>query len=248
MTDKAKAIADNVPVYCAHDAIVDIDELIPNPKNPNEHPPEQIALLAKIIKRTGWRAPITVSKLSGFVVKGHGRLLSAKKAGLKFVPVDYQAYENEAQEYADLMADNRIAELSEINDEKLKNIFEEIEFKDDEIELTGYDQEFLDNLLNEAEDEDEEEIEGDVKFTEVLREEHNYVVLYFDNEIDWLQAQSLLNIKPAMRLSTRKDGSISSNKKIGLGRVLNGAKALEDLKNAYKCELSLIQETESKDA
>lgn len=33
-----KGYADGVPVFCAHDAIVDAAKLVPNPKNPNTHP------------------------------------------------------------------------------------------------------------------------------------------------------------------------------------------------------------------
>lgn len=72
-----KATAGGVPVFCAHDAIVAIEKLIPNPKNPNTHPDAQIQALGRIIRQTGWRAPITVSKRSGFIVKGHGRLAAA---------------------------------------------------------------------------------------------------------------------------------------------------------------------------
>ena len=68
-TAEPKAYADGVPVFCAHDAIVPIKDLQPNPKNPNQHPPEQIKLLASIIRATGWRAPITVSKRSGLVTE-----------------------------------------------------------------------------------------------------------------------------------------------------------------------------------
>lgn len=35
------------------------------------------------------------------------------------MPVDYQNYTNEAEEYADLVADNRIAELAEIDNKLL---------------------------------------------------------------------------------------------------------------------------------
>ena len=90
-----KATADGVAVYCAHDKIVDTDSLVGNPRNPNKHPKEQITALAKIIKRQGWRHPIVVSNRSGFVVKGHGRLLAAKEIGAKQVPVDFQDYESE---------------------------------------------------------------------------------------------------------------------------------------------------------
>lgn len=122
-----KATAGGIPVFCAHDAIVAIEKLIPNPKNPNTHPDAQIQALGRIIRQTGWRAPITVSKRSGFIVKGHGRLAAAKLEGLTEVPVDYQNYTNEAEEYADLVADNRIAELAEIDNKLLADIFADID-------------------------------------------------------------------------------------------------------------------------
>ena len=52
-TATPKAYAGSVPVFCAHDAIVPLKDLRPNPKNPNQHPPEQIKLLASIIRATG---------------------------------------------------------------------------------------------------------------------------------------------------------------------------------------------------
>jgi len=77
-------------------------------------------MLAKIMEFQGWRLPIVVSKSSGFIVRGHGRLLAAQRLGLKKVPIDEQDYENEAQEWADLIADNRIAELAETDRATLK--------------------------------------------------------------------------------------------------------------------------------
>lgn len=143
-----KAVADTVPVFCAHDKIVDIKKLIPNPRNPNTHPEDQIELLARIIEQTGWRAPITVSTASGYVVKGHGRLAAAKLKGWKRVPVDYQNYSSEAEEYADLLADNRIAELAEIDRQQLAEIFAEVDMDDVPLELTGYTDEALMELTD----------------------------------------------------------------------------------------------------
>ena len=127
----------NIPIYCAHDDLADITTLVPNPRNPNRHPDKQIELLAKIIKNQGWRAPITVSTRSGFIVRGHGRLLAAQKLGLAVVPVDRQDYASEAEEWADMIADNRIAELSELDDEAVSMLLAEIgeEFYR---ELTGF--------------------------------------------------------------------------------------------------------------
>jgi DNA modification methylase len=146
-TAEPKATADGVPVYCAHDAIVDVAKLVPNPKNPNTHPDEQIQLLGRIIRQTGWRAPITVSTRSGFIVKGHGRLSAALLEGVKAVPVDYQNYASEAEEYADLVADNRIAELAEIDNKMLADIFAEVDTGEIPMELTGFTEKEVEKLV-----------------------------------------------------------------------------------------------------
>ena len=142
-----KAWADGVPVFCAHDAIVDVAKLVPNPKNPNQHPDSQIQLLGRIIRQAGWRQPITVSKRSGFIVKGHGRLAAALLEGMKEAPVDYQNYTTEAEEYADLVADNRIAELAETDNKLLADIFAEIDTGEIPMELTGYTEDEVESLV-----------------------------------------------------------------------------------------------------
>lgn len=68
------SLNNSISIHCAYDDLADITTLVPNSRNPNQHPQKQIELLAKIIKNQGWRAPITVSNRSGFVVRGHGQL------------------------------------------------------------------------------------------------------------------------------------------------------------------------------
>lgn len=155
-SNQARHLIDGVSVFCAFDKVIDIAELKENPQNPNTHSNEQIELLAEVIKKTGWRAPITISNLSGFIVKGHGRLQAAKKAGFKEVPVEYQNFENDEEEMAALLADNKIAELAEIDTEKLTEIFKDFEFED--LSLTGYSQEEYDELVGTFE---EAELLGD---------------------------------------------------------------------------------------
>lgn len=104
-----------IPVHCRHHEMVALNLLVENPRNPNRHPLSQIEALADVIKANGWRAPIVVSTRSGFIVKGHGRLEAAKRLAVPAVPVEYQEYATEAAEWADMIADNRIAELAEID-------------------------------------------------------------------------------------------------------------------------------------
>lgn len=102
-------------IHCQYSQLVPVKELKAHPKNRNEHPKDQLERLAKILEYQGWRYPIKVSKLSGFITSGHGRLAAAKLLKLKEVPVSFQDYADEAQEYADLQADNAIASWSELD-------------------------------------------------------------------------------------------------------------------------------------
>ena len=131
---------DGVPVFCSHDALISIEAAVPNPRNPNQHSDRQVVLLGNIIQATGWRQPITISRRSGFVVKGHGRLLAARRKGWTQVPVDYQEYASEAEEWSDLIADNRLAELSRIDDALLAALIGDLG-DDVPLELTGFDKE-----------------------------------------------------------------------------------------------------------
>ena len=67
----------------------------------------------------------------------------------------------------------------------------------------------------------EKKVVPEVEFTQVLSESHNYIVLYFDDEVDWLQAQTLLDLKP-VRLMERARGREPYGKETGIGRVLRG--------------------------
>jgi ParB-like chromosome segregation protein Spo0J len=135
-----KMTSDGFAVYCAYDNIELVDSLKPNPNNPNRHPTAQIELLAKILKHQGWRAPITVSRRSGLIVRGHARRLAAIEAGSGYAPVDYQDYDNDEAELADLIADNRIAELAVLDESSINELVMRLSKEADGIyaELAGY--------------------------------------------------------------------------------------------------------------
>jgi len=115
--------------------IVPIEKLIPSPRNNNRHSIEQLERLAKIIEHRGFREPLTVSKRSGFVVCGHARLEAAKILGMNELPVIYQDFENEAEEYSHMTADNEIARWAELDMHDVYTAIEEM--PDIDIELLG---------------------------------------------------------------------------------------------------------------
>ena len=147
--------ASSIPVHCSHDALVDITEIVANPRNPNKHPDKQVALLAKIIRHQGWRAPVVVSKRSGFVVAGHGRLEAAKLLQVQVVPVNFQEFATEADEWAHVIADNRIAELAETDGAMLKDLLIELDSatQDFDMDLSGFDAGELERVINSYHDE-----------------------------------------------------------------------------------------------
>lgn len=104
-----------------------IAKLKPNPNNRNIHPKEQITRIAELLKYQGWRAAIVVSNRSGLIVAGHGRLLAAKKLKMEKVPVHYQDFDSEEQEYAHSIADNAIPNWATLD---LSNIHLDIQGMD----------------------------------------------------------------------------------------------------------------------
>lgn len=105
----------DVKIRCTFDKLVLVSDLLPNPRNRNVHSKEQIERLAKILDYQGWRYPVKVSKRSGFVTSGHGRIEAARLNGWESVPVNFQEYETEEQEYADVQSDNAIASWAELD-------------------------------------------------------------------------------------------------------------------------------------
>jgi ParB-like nuclease domain len=126
----------DIRIECAYDKLVPIGELKPHPKNTNMHSTEQVTLLAKIIMKNGFRAPICVSKRSGFITRGHARYTAANFLGAKTVPVDFQEYGTEEEEIGDMLADNHIAELSERDPVLLRDVL--AAFPKDTLDLTSY--------------------------------------------------------------------------------------------------------------
>ncbi len=145
---KAKIIkAGGIVVHCSHTEIVDIESLIPNPRNPNTHSEDQVKKLAAIIKHQGWRNPIKVSKRSGFITAGHARLKAAQLLEVSQVPIDTQDYKTEADEWADIIADNKIAELAVIDGQIMADLLCELDQVNFDLVLTGLSKDEIDDFV-----------------------------------------------------------------------------------------------------
>lgn len=164
----------NTKIHCNYDQLVAIEELLKkqHPRNPNKHPDTQIKRLAEILQYQGFRYPLKVSKLSGYITAGHGRLLAAKHLGLKVVPVNYQDYIDDAQEYADIVADNAIASWAELDLSSINTDIADFgpEFNVDMLGLENFTVEVSEKLEPQCdEDEIPEKVEPKTKLGDIYK-------------------------------------------------------------------------------
>jgi ParB-like chromosome segregation protein Spo0J len=125
---------------------VAVDKLIPYAKNSRTHSEAQVAQIAASIKEFGFRNPILVDGIG--VIAGHGRLLAARKLGLKQVPTIDCSDLTEAQKKAYIIADNKLAMNAGWDGELLALEMEELLKGNFNLELLGFSETELEELLD----------------------------------------------------------------------------------------------------
>ena len=109
-----------------------IEDLKPYDRNAREHPPEQVAALARSITEFGFTVPLLVAE-DGEIIAGHGREMAARELGMAEVPVIVARGWTEEQRRAYRIADNALALGSEWNDDLLR--VEIAALREDEFDL-----------------------------------------------------------------------------------------------------------------
>ena len=110
---------------------MEIGKLKESPNNANIHPEGQITKLMKSIKRFGFKIPVLIDK-KNMIVAGHARVVAAKRMGLKEIPTIPSHFKNDKEKRGYMLADNRIAEDSDLDPGIM---LEEFEFLKDDQEL-----------------------------------------------------------------------------------------------------------------
>ena len=123
-----------------------IDRLSANPRNARIHGEEQIEQLRASLREFGWTMPVLVRE-NGMLIAGHGRLEAARLEGLTEVPTIVASGWSDAQCQAYAIADNRLTEASEWNDELLRLELGDLRAAGFDLTLTGFDQDEIDDLL-----------------------------------------------------------------------------------------------------
>ena len=127
-----------------------VASLKPSERNARRHPQKQLQKLAASMRQFGFNSPILIDGV-GEVVAGHGRLEAAKIIGLAEVPTISVSHLTEAEVRAFRIADNRLAELGNWDDEALHIEFSFLaEIDLDLPEITGFETAEIDAILEAA--------------------------------------------------------------------------------------------------
>jgi len=136
----------------------DINTIKPYENNPRKLKDSAIDKVAMSLKEYGFRQPIVVDK-DRVIVVGHTRYRASKKLGFKEVPITIADNLTPEQINAYRIADNRTAEESEWDSELLKMEIKDLEAKDFKLDLLGFNEDQLNDMLFEEKqgltDEDE---------------------------------------------------------------------------------------------
>lgn len=204
-------------------AINDLNPAVYNPRKLLTPKDKEYQKLKRSIEEFGYVDPIIVNKRNHVVVGGHQRLNVLIAMGYEEIDVVYVDLD-EKREKALNIALNKIS--GKWQEETLKDILLDLDNGDFDVELTGFDMDEIEKLMNKFADDFDQGAE--IEFAQELMEEHQYLVLYFDNSLDWQVAKELFGIKTvAAKWSEKRNRS-------GVGRVVRGADILKKIQDPGK--------------
>ena len=148
----------------------DINDLIPHPDNPrvNDHAVEE---LANSIKRFGFAAPIIARAEDKMIIAGHTRWKAAKHLNLDKVPVRYMNL-NPVDAKLLMLADNKIGERADWDEDQLAKLFEEL--KDEDLSGLGWDE---DEIFDYYDDPFESEYQEPIEAPEPVDSDFQFTLL-----------------------------------------------------------------------
>lgn len=142
-----------------------VAELKPYKKNSKVHGKEQIKQIAASIREFGFNVPILIDGDNN-IIAGHGRVLACTELGITEIPAISIEHLTDAQKRAYIIADNKLTENSEWDNEMLALEFKELGELDlsFDLNITGFSVSDIDLIISEHEQSDYEE----EKITDIL--------------------------------------------------------------------------------
>lgn len=136
-------------------------DLLPYARNARTHSDAQVSQLAASIKEFGFNNPVAIDA-DGMILCGHGRVMAAKKLGLTEVPTVCLSHLSATQVKAYILADNKLALNAGWDNDMLKVELEDLKDLDFDLNLTGFsDEELKDILVEDPTDAHEDNFDGE---------------------------------------------------------------------------------------
>jgi len=199
------------------DLRIPIDSVGPFPGNPRDG---DVGAIAESLRRFGQQKPIVVQESSRYIVAGNHLWKAAKALGWGEIAANVVDMDQPTAE-AYLIADNRTSELGSYDEDLLGELLRKIA-SEGNLRGTGYDGDDVDEFLRDLEKESGGKVPAEIEFATELLEAHNYVVLYFDNELDWNSARTKLGIE-----TVKAPDATDTYDRRGVGRILPGVRVLQ---------------------
>ena len=146
-TDASIATGRLVPKLADRIAIRPLAALRPDPRDPRNHPPKQIAKLADVIGTFGFLVPIQIDT-TGLIIVGHEWYLAARQIGLAEVPTICHDHLSDTEARIYRLAVTRQAELATWDPDRLRIEFEGLQDLDINLEITGFEVPEIEAILN----------------------------------------------------------------------------------------------------
>ena len=137
-----------------------VSALVSRPTNARKHPKTQIKQIARSIQEFGFNNPVLVDE-NNIIIAGHGRVMAAKQLGMSQVPTVRVEGLTEEQIRAFVIADNRLAENAEWDNEILSLELQHLSVNDESVDvtLTGFEIAEIDLVIENAKGHSAEEPE-----------------------------------------------------------------------------------------
>jgi DNA modification methylase len=123
-----------------------VSDLVPYARNSRTHSQDQVDQIAASIREWGWTMPVLIDEQGGLIA-GHGRIMAAKKLGLKEVPAMVAEGWSDAQKKAYVIADNKLTLNGGWDNEALRVELSDLKDFDFDLSLTGFADDELATLL-----------------------------------------------------------------------------------------------------
>lgn len=138
-----------------------VSDLLPYARNARTHSDTQVSQLAASIKEFGFNNPVAVNG-EGMILCGHGRVMAAQKLHLTEVPTVCLSHLSDTQVKAYILADNKLALNAGWDDDMLKVELEDLKDSDFDLNLTGFsDEELKDILVEDPTEAQEDNFDGE---------------------------------------------------------------------------------------